>query len=62
MTADQFRVVVWSIIAIAAFKPDSNGRRNTLKEECDDEAQAAFGSVWSGTIVLTRSPGGGRTR
>ena len=25
-------------------------------------AQAAFGSVWSGAIVLTRSPGGGRTR
>ena len=24
-------------------------------------AQAAFGSVWSGAIVLTRSPGGGRT-
>ena len=29
---------------------------------CDDEAQAAFGSVWSGVIVLTRSSGGGRTR
>ena len=29
---------------------------------CDDEAQAAFGSVWSGAIALTRSPGGGRTR
>ena len=29
---------------------------------CDEEAQAAFGSVWSGAIVLTRSPGGGRTR
>ena len=25
-------------------------------------AQAAFGSIWSGAIVLTRSPGGGRTR
>ena len=29
---------------------------------CDDEAQAAFGSVWSGAIVLTRSSAGGRTR
>ena len=29
---------------------------------CDEEAQAAFGPVWSGAIVLTRSPGGGRTR
>ena len=29
---------------------------------CDDEAHAAFGSVWSGVIVLTRSSGGGRTR
>jgi len=29
---------------------------------CDDEAQAAFGSVWSGAIVLTRSSGGGTTR
>ena len=28
----------------------------------DDEAQAAVGSVWSGAVVLTRSPGGGRTR
>jgi putative transposase len=31
------------------------------RRSCDDRAQAAFGSVWSGTIVLTRSPGGGRT-
>src|SRR5262249_29213800 len=31
------------------------------RRSCDDEAQAAFGSVWSGAIVLTRSPGGGRT-
>ncbi len=29
---------------------------------CDDKAQAAFGSVWSGAIVLTRSSGGGSTR
>jgi transposase InsO family protein len=29
---------------------------------CDEEAQAAFGPVWSGAIVLTRSSGGGRTR
>ena len=29
---------------------------------CDDDAKAAFGSVWSGAIVLTRSPAGGRTR
>jgi putative transposase len=29
---------------------------------CDEEAQAAFGPVWSGAIVLTRSPGGSRTR
>ncbi len=29
---------------------------------CDDEAQAEFGSVWSGAIVLTRSPGGGTAR
>ena len=29
---------------------------------CDEEAQAAFGPVWSGAIVLTRSAGGGRTR
>ena len=29
---------------------------------CDEEAQAAFGPVWSGAIVLSRSPGGGRTR
>ncbi len=33
-----------------------------LKRSCDDEAQAAFGSVWSGAIVLTRSSDGGRTR
>src|SRR6516165_1160195 len=32
------------------------------RRSCDDGAQAAFGSVWSGAIVLTRSPGGGRTR
>src|SRR6516225_8028694 len=31
------------------------------RRSCDDGAQAAFGSVWSGAIVLTRSPGGGRT-
>ena len=29
---------------------------------CDEEAQAAFGSVWSGAIVLTRSTVGGRSR
>jgi transposase InsO family protein len=29
---------------------------------CDEEAQAAFGPVWSSAIVLTRSPGGCRTR
>jgi transposase InsO family protein len=29
---------------------------------CDEEAQAAFGSVWSGAIVLTRSTAGGRAR
>ena len=46
--------------SIEVYCRDSNGRRNTLKESCDDEAQAAFGSVWSGAIVLTRSPGGGR--
>src|SRR5215468_2459203 len=31
------------------------------RRSCDDEAQAAFGSVWSGAIVLTRSSGGSRT-
>lgn len=31
-------------------------------ESCDDGAQAAFGSIWSGAIVLTRSSGSGRTR
>jgi hypothetical protein len=41
---------------------DSNGRRNTLRRSCDDEAPAAFGSVWSGAIILTRSSAGGRTR
>ena len=29
---------------------------------CDDGAQAAFGPVWSGAIVLTRSSSPGRTR
>ncbi len=29
---------------------------------CDDGSKAAFRSVWPGAIVLTRSPGGGRTR
>ena len=28
---------------------------------CDEEAQTAFGSGWSGATVLTRSPDGGRT-
>jgi transposase InsO family protein len=32
------------------------------RRSCDDEAQAAFGSVWSGAIVLTRSSGSSRTR
>src|SRR5215467_5650663 len=31
------------------------------RRSCDDGAKAAFESVWSGAIVLTRSPGGGRT-
>src|SRR5262252_1292577 len=31
------------------------------RRSCDDGAKAAFESVWSGVIVLTRSPGGGRT-
>jgi putative transposase len=29
---------------------------------CDEEAQAAFGSMWAGTIVVTRSTVGGRAR
>jgi hypothetical protein len=29
---------------------------------CDEELQAAFGSIWAGTIVVTRSTTGGRTR
>jgi hypothetical protein len=29
---------------------------------CDEEAQAAFGSVWSGAIDVTRSTVCGRTR
>jgi putative transposase len=33
-----------------------------LRRSCGDEAQAAFGSVWSGAIVLTRSSASGRTR
>jgi hypothetical protein len=33
-----------------------------LRRSCDDEAQAAFGSVWSGATALTRSSDGGRTR
>ena len=32
-----------------------------LGSSCDDEAQAAFGWIWSSAIVVTRSPGGGRT-
>ena len=63
MTADPFKGAAWCITATGACKLDSNGHRNTLKGgSCDEEAQAAFGSVWSGAIVLTRSPDGGRTR
>jgi putative transposase len=29
---------------------------------CDEELQAAFGSIWAGTIVVTGSTAGGRTR
>ena len=29
---------------------------------CDEEAQAAFGSIWAGAIVVTRSTVGGGTR
>jgi transposase InsO family protein len=29
---------------------------------CDEEAQAAFGSMWAGAVVVTRSTVGGRTR
>jgi putative transposase len=29
---------------------------------CDEEAQAAFGSMWAGAIVVTRSTVGGGTR
>jgi hypothetical protein len=29
---------------------------------CDEEIQAAFGSIWAGAIVVTRSTAGGRTR
>jgi hypothetical protein len=32
------------------------------RRSCDDEAQAAFGSVRSDPIVLTRSSSGGRAR
>jgi hypothetical protein len=32
------------------------------KEGCDEETAAAFGSVQSGAIVLTRSTADGRTR
>ena len=41
---------------------DSSGRRNALKGGgCDEEAQAAFGSVWPGALVVTGSTAGGRT-
>src|SRR5215469_620277 len=33
-----------------------------LRRSCDDGAQVAFASVWSGTIDLARSADGGRTR
>jgi putative transposase len=29
---------------------------------CDEEAQAAFGSMWAGAVVVARSTVGGRTR
>jgi hypothetical protein len=29
---------------------------------CDEHSKAAFGSVWAGAIVVTRSTAGGRTR
>jgi putative transposase len=29
---------------------------------CDEEAQAAFGPMWAGAVVVTRSTVGGRTR
>jgi transposase InsO family protein len=30
--------------------------------DCDDHSKAAFGSIWAGTIAVTRSTAGGRTR
>jgi hypothetical protein len=30
--------------------------------DCDDHSKAAFGSIWTGTIAVTRSTAGGRTR
>ncbi len=32
------------------------------KGGCDEHSKAAFGSIWAGTIVVTRSTTGGRTR
>jgi hypothetical protein len=32
------------------------------KGSCDEHSKAAFGSIWAGTIVVTRSTTGGRTR
>jgi putative transposase len=29
---------------------------------CDEHSKTAFGSIWAGAIVVTRSPAGGRTR
>jgi len=29
---------------------------------CDEHSKAAFGSIWAGAIVVTRSTAGGRTR
>jgi len=29
---------------------------------CDEHSKAAFGSIWAGTIVVTRSTAGGKSR
>jgi hypothetical protein len=57
MLGKQFTVLVGSILG--GFKWSS---QHLEGGGCDEEAQAAFRSVWSGAIVLTRSTAGGRAR
>ena len=36
--------------------------QHPLEGSCDDQSKAAFGSIWAGALVVTRSAAGGGTR